>query len=280
MDLGRLENCKMHFQKESEEFKKKLYRQMFLRQKILRKFEMPYLEMLITTHCNLSCKSCANLIPHISKPMHIDTNTICSNIEKLLSNVDRIYHFKINGGEALLHPQLLEILNFIGKYSGKDKKIFSLRLTTNGTILPQYDILEAMKRINLVVQISDYKMPNAKALMQLLDKHGIGYRYFIDQTWHDMGGFEKREQNRRSLCGVSRCVALYNGKIYICPRSAMMDRLQIAQGDYVDLYQPKKEFQREMVKLYNSQNINACWYCDGDTQFSQEIPAGLQIKIQ
>ena len=276
MDLGRYENCKLHFQKESDSYKKKLFRQMWLRQKVFKKFEMPYLEVMVTTRCNLSCVGCANLIPQCKPQFHVDKNIIFASLDRLLHNVDRIYHFKINGGEALLHPQLYDILMYVGKCNQPKKKFYSLRLTTNGTIIPTEQILNAIKQVGIVVQISDYHLDSAKKLMQVLDEHKIPYRFFRDQTWNDMGGFEKRPRNCRSMCSVSKCVVLLENKIYICPRAAIMDRLDIAQGDCVEVFQSKKMFQKNMIDLYNNQNINACWYCDGDTEFSHKIPAGIQ----
>ena len=40
--------------------------QIWFRQVVLRKFEIPYLEMFITTKCNLRCKHCFNLIPTLN----------------------------------------------------------------------------------------------------------------------------------------------------------------------------------------------------------------------
>ena len=147
------------------------------RQNIEGKFELAYFEMFITTKCNLSCESCSNLIPFCKAQEHIDKKIIFDSIDNLLKKIDRLYRLKLHGGEVLLHPQLAEIIDYMGKKS----KIVSLRLTTNATIIPSEKVLEAMRRRNLVVQISSYKIPNSKKkqLIELLETKGISFHKFV-----------------------------------------------------------------------------------------------------
>jgi organic radical activating enzyme len=248
----------------------------WFRQKILHKFELPYLEVFITTKCNLRCDKCSSLIPDLSDAEHVDRETLFKSIDKLLSNIDRLYRLKLHGGEVFLHPQLADII----EYAGGQKKIKSFRLTTNGTVTPNDEVLEAIKKNNVVVQISDYKLPNAKAadLIERLKTKDIRYAFLDDREWRDMGGFERRTANRRPDCTVARCTSMLGGNIYVCSRAAMMDRRQILQADKVTLFQDKKDFQKAIARLYTSKSSNACLYCDGDTSFATKIPAATQRR--
>jgi hypothetical protein len=275
MNIGKYEDCAHYVQKEKNaKNKKALLRKIWFRQKILRKFEMPYLEIFITTKCNLRCEYCSNLIPDCKTPEHIDKETIFKTLDKLLSNIDRLYRLKLHGGEVFLHPQLFDII----EYAGKQQKILSFRLATNGTIIPNEKILDLIKEFNFVVQISDYNLPNVKTneLIRILEEKNVRYVYLNNRMWRDMGGFEERENNRRRDCTISRCISLFDGKIHICSHAAMMDKLHILNSDCVSVFQDRKPFQKDMIRFYNNLSVNACLHCNGDTKFALEIPAGIQ----
>lgn len=275
MDLGQYEKCadwyvRVHPQASQKDVIKKIK----FRQKFLRKFELPYIEMFITTKCNLRCKYCSNLIPYCTLQHHFDATSVKETITKLLSNVDRIYRFKLHGGEVLLHPELADIIEF----AGKQKKIFSLSITTNGTILPDEELLKTIKGANCVVQISEYNLKNSKIpqVIALLEKYGIQYRHLSELAWRDMGNFDMRERNMRANCSISRCVSLYDKKIFICSRAAMMRDQGIADSKFVEVFQSRKNFQKSIISYYNDMTINACNYCNGDTPYAIRINPGEQ----
>lgn len=275
MDLGQYEKCANWYMRVHPKISKSdAIRRIKFRQKYLHKFELPYIEMFITTKCNLHCKYCSNLIPYCIPQKNFDAITVKETLSKLLSNVDRIYRFKLHGGEVLLHPELADIIEF----AGRQKKIFSLLLATNGTIIPNDTLLKAIQKANCAVHISEYNLKNSKTaqIISLLEQYGIQYRYLHDFVWKNMGDFALRDTNRRTKCSVSQCVALYDGKIFICPRVAMMDFQGIVSSKYVEVFQNRQEFQHNMVNYYNDMTINACNFCDGDTEYACDIVPGRQ----
>ena len=66
--------------------------------------------------------------------------------------VDSIKTLDVSGGETFLYCDLIPFLNELKKYS----RIFSINLVTNGTIVPDDAVFEAMKNSNIVLKISDY----------------------------------------------------------------------------------------------------------------------------
>ena len=40
----------------------------------------------------------------------------------------------------------------------------------------------------------------------------------------------------------------------------------------------KRTFRKDMLRLYRGDHCKACFYCDGDTEFAKEIPAGEQLS--
>jgi len=122
--------------------------------------------------------------------------------------------------------------------------------------------------------------PGGNELIRNLNEKDVRYVYLNNRMWRDMGGFEERESSRRPDCKISRCISLLDGKIYICSRAAMMDKLHIINGDCVSVFQERKCFQKEMIRLYSDLSINACLHCNGDTNFAVKIPAGIQRGLQ
>ena len=248
----------------------------FFRQKICRKFDVPYIECFITTKCNLKCKHCSNLIPYIEKRKHMPFVDFKRDLDTFLAQIDRLYRLKIHGGEVFLHPELCDII----VYADGLKKIKSIRIATNGTILPSEKVLKTLAKSKVVVQISDYPIFSGKAeqTIKMFEAHGVKYVFLQGQKWQNMGEIKKRATNRFESCSITRCTSLYRGKIYVCSRAAMMEELGCHFYDGIDITSDKEVFRKEMTLLYNGGHGKACWYCDGDTELAKEIPAGEQLS--
>ena len=248
----------------------------FLRQKIFRKFEVPYIEFFVTTKCNLRCAHCSNLIPYIKDSTNIPFFEFKKELDALLEKIDCLYRLKLHGGEVLLHPELCEMIS----YADDLKKIKSIRLATNGTIMPSKKVLKTLAESKVVVQISDYPdfSDRAKKLVEAFNKYSVKYVLLQDRKWQDMGEIKKRELNRFDICSITRCTSLFRGKIYVCSRAAMMKEIEYHCYDCIDLKVNKREFRSELLRLYKGKYSKACFYCDGNTKFAKEIPAGEQLS--
>ena len=249
---------------------------MLFRQKICRRFDVPYIECFITTKCNLKCKHCSNLIPYIEKRKHMPFVDFKRDLDTFLAQIDRLYRLKIHGGEVFLHPELCDII----VYADGLKKIKSIRIATNGTILPSEKVLKTLAKSKVVVQICDYPIFSEKAeqTIKMFEARGVKYVYLQGQKWQNMGEIKKRATNGFESCSITRCTSLYRGTIYVCSRAAMMEELGCHFYDGIDITSDKEVFRKEMTLLYNGGHGKACWYCDGDTEFAKEIPAGEQLS--
>lgn len=247
---------------------------LWLRHNMLRKFDIPYLEIFATTRCNLRCKYCSNLIPRLSGGQDVEFKEFKRVIEAILSKVDWICRLKIHGGEVLLHP---EICKFI-KFANAQSKIKSIRIATNGAVDPTEDVLRCLADSKAVVQISDYKVTAEKAsnLIQKFKTYGVKYVYLANVKWKDMGDLSEGD-NRYEECSIKRCTSIYNGKIYVCSRAAVMENsgmINCDEGIPVDM--PKAKLQKEWKALYNGRYKTACGYCNGDTEWAKSIMPGEQ----
>lgn len=107
---------------------------MLFRQKICRRFDVPYIECFITTKCNIKCKHCSNLIPYIEKRKHMPFVDLKRDLDTFLAQIDRLYRLKIHGGEVFLHPELCDIIVYA---DGLKKLNPSALLRTGRFFLPK-----------------------------------------------------------------------------------------------------------------------------------------------
>ncbi|MBS4535686.1 PqqD family peptide modification chaperone [Clostridium sp. D2Q-14] len=115
------------------------------------KLSKPYKVFLeLTYNCNLKCEHCYLGKETYMSPEFMDYETALRVIDELVEN--ELVELVITGGEALLHPQLFEIL----EYACENELIVTL--LTNGTIISDEKI-ESLKKLNLYdIRISIYGM--------------------------------------------------------------------------------------------------------------------------
>jgi len=276
--MNQFKETKHYILKEIKPFWKRNYwlTKAYFRNVFLRNSQIPYLEVFVTTKCNLSCEKCSNLVPQLKKQLHYPANDIISNIESILRYAKYIYRLKLHGGEVFLHPDLSKLIDYV---SG-NKRIISTRITTNGTLIPNESILQSLSGSRIVVQISEYEISsgNIPKLIQLFNDRHIKYVLLKDREWRDMGDFSERGSNRFFECSIKRCTSLFGEDVYVCSRAAMaLQEHEISDSYHININgQTSKEFKSSLRRLYTIPN-EACSHCDGDTKYAKPIPAGKQV---
>ena len=130
---------------------------------------IPFLDIEVGTACTLNCKYCNEFMRDLrakGKSKMLNMDMICTDMEKLLSLMDRIITVSIIGGEPFLHPELYRIIDLL-ETSGK---VDDIRITTNATIFPSEKVLESISNSSKTrIYISDYacvKTPEKTKLIQ------------------------------------------------------------------------------------------------------------------
>ncbi|MFZ5968960.1 MAG: radical SAM protein [Bacillota bacterium] len=233
--------------------------------------------LFITEQCTLNCKECSALVPYIKKPINYPKNIIIEGIQRLSQSVDAVMTINILGGEPLLHQDIVEICAEVSKL----KNVLLVRVVTNGTILPDNDILSKLKTIGTCIHISDYGelSINKGKLIEVLAAHKMIYELAGERAlWYPVSPPQKSgrsyEENITffSNCEWSRkCPELQNGELHICGYSASGTALGVIpsrDGDYVNVLDPSlstNEIRQKIDKLLNHTNcITACDYCGFD----------------
>jgi cyclic pyranopterin phosphate synthase len=122
-----------------------------------------YLRISLIDHCNLRCVYCMPLkgLQFIPRPELLTPE----EIEKIArAGVQAGFHkIRLTGGEPTLRPDLIEIVERLGKLEG----LSTLAMTTNGILLPElaHDLKRAgMTRVN--IHVDTINETNLKRLMR------------------------------------------------------------------------------------------------------------------
>ena len=203
------------------------------------------LEVVIATHCNLRCRACA----YFSPVMPVAT-VPAVQIRRDLSALARCVHaseVRVLGGEPLLHPELVPVLQVIRAAGVSD----TIRVITNGLLLPRMPA-GFWSLIN-EVSVSMYPVRQldgdaAAAVARTAEKHGVRLRmkyfHYFRESYSELGTRDARLVERIyrtcQMANVWRCNTVLNGCIYRCPQSAFLPSI---------LHPPRQRTARRLMGL-------------------------------
>ncbi|MDR1159509.1 MAG: radical SAM protein, partial [Syntrophomonadaceae bacterium] len=230
-------------------------------------------EVHITEHCNLNCKGCGHF-SSLADEEFLDPASFekdCACISKLSNKLSLI---RLLGGEPMLHPKLISFFEIARKYF----KTTVIELLTNGTLLWKQpdEFWIACHKYNIYIEISDFPVNIHVAEIQAKrKKYKVCVGYTLSKEtgmWKsplDLDGGQDAEANF-AVCGAAKmgcCVALRDGKIYICPAAAHIQffnkyfgkDLRVTEKDYIDIYKAKN---KQEILDFLHKPIPFCRYCN------------------
>ena len=222
---------------------------------------------------------------------------LVKDVDLFFSCVDRIMLFHISGGEPMIYKHTADLIAYIDKNYGD--RIDTLRTVTNGTIIPNHEILQKLSNCNVEVTVDDYReaVPRFRKhfdeLIQKFDEYGI--RYYINRvdSWIDLapertdysGWTEDQLKSHRESCSQS-WQELRDQKLYSCNYAAYATVAGIAgEQDLEEAYDlstfspdKKKELVEFRLGYTTKGYTNFCKKCRGFTPENfEEIQPAIQI---
>ncbi|MDE6641159.1 MAG: radical SAM protein [Acetatifactor sp.] len=269
---------------------------------------MPFVQTCVTERCTLRCKKCAHgchTVPAHYEDMRLED--VKKSADELFGHVDYVEFFHLIGGEPLLYRELAKALDYIG--TRYNHQIYRLCVTTNGTILPDKELIASLKQQNVLVYISDYRrtLPALSdrydALERLLKENMIDYVFDdYEQEWTDYGfdsldrGFFKdgelvSDEPPRELIHVfeqckTPCREIRGNKLFYCVQArACADNMgfQVGKEDFLDIsalddsFDSKKKLTMFEMGYIEKGYLDMCNYCYGAEREQHPVRVAEQI---
>ncbi|MFP3153304.1 radical SAM protein [Lachnospiraceae bacterium ZAX-1] len=255
--------------------------------------------LVINSVCSLRCRDCYIQI-HKQRNDNFPIKQISAELSEMFKLCDYCEMFCPFGGEPFLHPDLDKIILEIGKYSNQ---IGTLRLCSNGTIVPSKPVLSALKSIGCKseVRYSIYGSlaRNYDEAIKALDEAQIDHQaVFYDENDQYCGGWvdfrvgdECKNYSDDKLvsihknCNYANDIVGLDGKLYQCNIESFgvrIGHIPLVESDYVDLFSNESiEVKRKKIQEIGAHPSEACKYCNSfDVDNGNRIPAGIQLEAR
>ena len=264
------------------------------------KYHILYTEIAqisLTERCTLRCRDCAHGCFAVDpKSSDMDLAVAKQSADSFFSVVDRINEFVLIGGEPFLYSGLAEMIAYAGEKYRDKMMIYSI--TTNGTIIPDENILDLCRKYEVTIRISNYsgtlvRLKERYALLtKCLDEHHIMYTISEpDQQWMDYGfrsvdrGGDENELTEVFDRCKTPCREIRGSKYYYCVMArSVSDNLGFGVGkdDYLELANlgenGKKVFLEFDMGYSQKGYLDMCNFCHGADAVKYPVPAAVQMN--
>lgn len=230
------------------------------------------LEAHLTHHCNLRCRYCCTLSPHLA-PWSVPVEELRRDLEAAATAL-RPALFKLTGGEPLLHPDVLGCLE-AARSSGIAEQV---SLTTNGFLLARAPdaLLAALDRITLS-RCASAPLPRSAldAIEARCREHGVLLTVKAIDRFQRLDREEEGDEaeTRAVYAGCwlrQRCHLVHRGRFYPCTRPPHVEERLRSLGrpadlsgpDGVDLHAPEL-LSRLLARLERGAPLATCRLCLG-----------------
>ncbi|GHS96337.1 hypothetical protein AGMMS50276_14560 [Synergistales bacterium] len=261
-------------------------------------FYLKHVVFAATLLCNLKCKLCSMYVTQYEKPYHPTTEQLFSETDIIFRFADYIGRFTITGGEVLLRTDFADWLLYLcDNYSNRMNE---LRIFTNGTIVPNEQIVTAVakfgNKVHIVVDDYGPKLSvHAKEAFDALNGAvSCELRDYCDNLhcdgWVNLNNFSKKHDKITAgelyaKCSIAKdfiCLDYVNGKISLCAFARRAVELGVfdAPKEQIDLHNESKsmEEKREVfLEWEHKKSFTACMYCNGRCNDSERFAPAEQI---
>jgi len=267
----------------------------------MEKIRMSNVSLVITLRCSLKCKLCTAFAPYYKEPPHFSFETLKKSVERYFDLVEYVDKFTINGGEALMHKNLADIVDLLSNYIDR---IGMLEFLTNGTIVPNEQVLKSLSfspKVNIMINnYGDNLSVKIPEIVSAFEKYGIAYR-LRDQNedkkycggWVDISDVSLKQRSEEatkelfSHCvypTAFKCFAIFGDKAYICGQYLWCKTNGIIPDnpdeyvDFSDACTLTPEEQIEKIKHFFDKPRKSCDFCNGFCPESPRFTPAEQLK--
>ena len=245
---------------------------------------------ITTLKCNLNCKYCLNYNEFIENPKDVSFEDFKEHMDILFSKFDYLYSLHFCGGEPMLVKELPRFIRYIEE-NYKDR-VYEFFIITNATIMPNKEMISAVKSLNGSFLLDDYSasVPKSKVeeIEKVLTEHDVGYSVNKVQYWFDLDA-ENTDNSELSDEALERYKDNCNSylqefgenRIYACCYPQYANRAGIgtcASNEYIEIAStPKMEILEFRQGYTHKGYVDFCKHCRGIGSNAKQVPAAIQI---
>lgn len=252
-------------------------------------------QICVTEKCTLKCIKCAHGCSSVkaSDARELSLNEIYQSADVFFSKIDFVANFSLLGGEPLVYRNLTATIEYIGRHY-RDK-IDRFYITTNGTVVPEEELLDVCKKYDVSFLISNYTKQVPRLSEQLeklkykLELYGIKYDVIDeDGLWLDFG-FDyvnnTVDEAKRIFSGCKTdCREIRKERLYYCVMArSSAENMGLIDEDTegldlsnIDSDQYKKIITEYMLGYSEKGYLEMCIHCNGMNNNRKYIEAGIQ----
>lgn len=231
-------------------------------------------EINILDHCTLSCRGCSHLAPTFVKRFE-DPNKVFDQCS-ILAKYYRPRYIKVIGGEPLLHPNIVQVLDAIRSSGISDY----IQVATNGQLLASMSEEFWEKTDDLYVSIypgKEISEEDLKTFEQKARFYNVNFQhYYFDnfrESYSELGtrdpNLVKRIYSTCKMAHTWKCHTISDGYFYKCPRSLFLSKL--INNDFLKPHNDgiritdDPEFAKDLLAyLESTEPLSSCNYCLGN----------------
>jgi hypothetical protein len=250
-------------------------------------------EFITSNKCNLNCRGCLNFTSHITRYWEASFDDFKKHVDVFFSKYDYAFAFHFSGGEPLLCNDLSLMISYLSERY-KERIYREVFFITNGTMLPDENLLCVLRECKILVQIDDYSdnIPYAKRnineLIDLLQKNGVKYQRLYTDHWFDVD-IESADYFALSedamITHRDNCNTMFqtfnNGKIYSCCYPEYAKNSQAVperESEGLDIGKASKAELLEYGLGYTESGyVGMCRHCNGLGDDAKLIPCAEQL---
>ena len=260
---------------------------------------MSLCQIVLTERCSLKCKKCAHACyatDYQTEDMTLEQ--VANSANNFFKRVDYIHEFVLIGGEPLLYKDLSKAIEYIGGKYRRQMGTFSI--TTNGTIMPDMDIIKACRKYNVLLRISNYsaQIPRLKEkykkLTEILEENEVRYDltsetgYWMDYGFEyvDNGVEPEKLMSVFDTCKTP-CREIRGNRLYYCVMARSVSdnlHMNVGKDDYLDFEDINNENYKKQILEYTfgyseKGYLDMCRYCHGTDAHKYVIPVAEQMNV-
>lgn len=249
-----------------------------LEKSMIKQMPQPILEYFVLNildHCNLRCKGCDHFAA-IAEKRFVALEDIEKDLARMSELLDgQLIRMGIMGGEPLLHPDLLKILEVARKYFPNTL----LQLVTNGLLLMQQPekFWLTCKENNIVIVNTKYPIDlDYDGMIARAEQYGVTFEHYgntgeVQKTSYkiplDLAGRQNARSNFMECFHANALPLLMEGKFYPCtvaPNVRHFNKkfgtdIQLNKEDYLDIYKVTNKYE---ILEFLSKPKPFCRFCD------------------